>query len=57
MKDKTKIKDNDSPNKESKTAYQTPTLIDLGELARGSGRCNQGSNGSAQPGCVQGNNP
>ena len=44
--------------KEKKTPYETPIIISLGELAKGSGRCGAGSNGQASdPNCANGGNP
>jgi hypothetical protein len=42
----------------AKPAYQSPVIVNLGEIARGSGKCNPGSNGKASGDlCIQGNNP
>jgi len=54
-----KKRDNNAfPDNEAKPVYHAPAVVDLGELARGSGKCNQGSNGAASnPFCTIGNNP
>ena len=44
-------------DEETKPAYQSPAVVALGELARGSGKCAKGSTPNQQdPTCLIGNN-
>jgi hypothetical protein len=36
--------ESDMSNKSDKTSYETPVIIPLGELVRGSGNCSNGTN-------------